>query len=104
MDAYAVIETGGKQYLVKNGAELKVEKLDAAAGDALTLGTVLAVSNGEALTLGAPEVAGAAVKATLLRHIRGPKVVSFKKKRRKGYARKQGHRQDLSVVRIESVL
>lgn len=103
MKAYAVIQTGGKQYCVETGGILSVERLEAKAGDKLDNFPVLAVSDGAMLTLGKPYVAGAKVTAVVLRHKRGGKVVSFKKKRRKGYERKQGHRQELTVLKIESV-
>jgi large subunit ribosomal protein L21 len=103
MEAYAVIDTGGKQYLVKARDVLKIEKLEAKEGDAVTLTPVLAVSDGTTLKIGTPHVKGASVKATLVKHMRGEKVFSFKKKRRKGYKRKVGHRQSLSVIKIESV-
>ena len=103
MDAYAVVETGGKQYRVRAGDTLTVERLDAEAGAEVQLSPVLAVSDGKALNIGTPVVADAAVAATVVKHIRGPKLVAFKKKRRKGYHRKQGHRQDLTVLKIGNV-
>lgn len=103
MDAYAVIETGGKQYRVKANDTLQVEKLDAEVGEKVELSPVLAVSDGKKLTIGKPAVDGAKVVSSVLEHTRGDKVVSFKKKRRKGYRRKVGHRQDLTVVKIESI-
>lgn len=103
MKAYAVIQTGGKQYRVETDEILSVERLEAKEGDKVDTFPVLAVSDGTALTLGKPRVAGAKVTAVVLRNKRGVKVVSFKKKRRKGYERKQGHRQELTVLKIESV-
>lgn len=103
MEAYAVIETGGKQYRVVNGATLNVELLDSEAGETISLGRVLALSDGTNLTIGTPVVEGATVTAEVLEHIRGKKVVSFKKKRRKGYKKKIGHRQELTVVRITAL-
>ena len=103
MKAYAVIQTGGKQYRVEAGEILSVELLAVKEGDKLDAFPVLAVSDGATLTLGKPHVDGAKVMATVLRNKRGVKVVSFKKKRRKGYERKQGHRQELTVLKIESV-
>ena len=103
MKAYAVIQTGGKQYRVEAGEILSVERLEVKEGDKVDSFPVLAVSDGAALTLGKPHVVGAKVTAVVLRNKRGVKVVSFKKKRRKGYERKQGHRQELTVLKIESV-
>jgi large subunit ribosomal protein L21 len=103
MEAYAVVETGGKQYLVKAKDKLRVERLPDEAGTTVDLGAVLAVSDGKTLTIGRPLVDGAKVAAKIVEHIRGPKIRSFKKFRRKGYARHKGHRQELTVVQIESV-
>jgi large subunit ribosomal protein L21 len=103
MDAYAVVETGGKQYRVKSNDTLKVEHLDAEVGATIDLTSVLAISDGTTLKVGAPEVSGAKVTVSVVSHGQGPKVVSFKKKRRKGYMRKQGHRQDLTVLKVESI-
>jgi large subunit ribosomal protein L21 len=103
MESYAVIETGGKQYRVKPSDTLRVERLEAAVGDKFELSRVLAVSNGTDLTVGTPEVKGVKVVSTVIEHELADKVVSFKKKRRKGYKRKQGHRQPLTVLRIESI-
>ncbi len=103
MDAYAVIETGGKQYRVKKGDVLEVERVEGNAGDKVTISRVLAVSSGSNLTVGAPEVAGASVVAEVVKQLRGDKVIAFRKKRRKGYKKKIGHRQELTQLRIESV-
>lgn len=100
MEAYAVIETGGKQYRVGAGETLDVERLDGEAGASIALDRVLALSDGTSLTVGTPAVEGVAVTAEILEHLRGPKVISFKKKRRKGYKRKQGHRQELTRIKI----
>lgn len=103
MDAYAVIETGGKQYRVKAGDTLKVELLKGDAGAAVTLESVLALSDGTDLKIGTPTVKGAKVAAEIVEHTKAPKVVAFKKKRRKGYSRKVGHRQPLTVLRITKI-
>lgn len=103
MEAYAVVETGGKQYMVKANEVLKIERLPGEVGASIELKPVLAVSDGSKLTVGKPEVAGAKVKASVVALVRGPKLVSFKKKRRKGYARKIGHRQNLTTIKIESI-
>jgi len=103
MEAYAVIETGGKQYRVLAGSELSIELLDVEAGSQITLDRVLAISDGATLSIGAPVVEGAVVTAEVVEHYRGEKVVSFKKKRRKGYKKKIGHRQNLTKIRVVSV-
>ncbi len=103
MEAYAVIETGGKQYRVQAGDSLNVEKLDVEPGQSVTIDTVLAVSDGKTLTVGTPTVDAASVVATVEDQIRGDKLFNFKKKRRKGYSRKIGHRQSLTVLTIKSI-
>lgn len=103
MNAYAVIETGGKQYLVHPEDVINVERLPVAAGAALELKKVLAVSDGAKLAVGRPYLEKAAVNAVVLEHIRGPKVIAFKQKRRKGYRRKKGHRQALTILKIKEI-
>jgi large subunit ribosomal protein L21 len=100
---YAVVETGGKQYIVRKDDILRVERLDVETGKKVDLEPVLAVSDGKQLEVGTPDIKGAKVKSTVVDHIRGEKVVSFKKKRRKGYSRKMGHRQELTVLKVESI-
>jgi len=103
MEAYAVIETGGKQYLVQENDKLNVELLDLEAGSQFKLAPVLALSDGKTLQVGTPAVKGAEVTTTVVEHIRGPKLISFKKKRRKGYTRRLGHRQELTVIKIDKI-
>jgi large subunit ribosomal protein L21 len=103
MEAYAVVETGGKQYRVNAGDTLQVEKLEGTSGDKLELTDVLAVSDGNELRIGTPAVEGASVTTTVVDQIRGPKVINFKKKRRKGYSRKVGHRQELTVLKVDNI-
>lgn len=103
MDAYAVVETGGKQYRVKQGDVFEIERLAGEVGQKITLDRVLALSNGSDLAVGTPAVAGATVSAEIVSQHRGEKVVNFKKKRRKGYHRKIGHRQDLTRVRVDAI-
>lgn len=100
---YAVIRTGGKQYRVAAGDKLKVEKLLADVGAEVTLEQVLAVGAGEAVKVGAPLVAGAAVKATVLAHGLGDKVQIFKMRRRKHYKKSQGHRQAYTEIEITGI-
>ena len=101
---YAVIKTGGKQYRVAADQTIEIERLKGEAGDAVEFGEVLLVANGDTLDFGAPLVAGATVAAEIVSHTRGPKLVIFKKRRRKHYRRKNGHRQDLTEVRITEIL
>lgn len=103
MDAYAVLETGGKQYRVTTGDTVEIELLDAEAGQDVELETVLAVSDGKELKIGMPYVQGAKVTLTIVGHKRGKKVINFKKKRRKGYERKVGHRQELTVATVKAI-
>ena len=102
MEAYAVIETGGKQYRVEQGDVLDVELLKKDSGDNVEF-EALAVSNGSELTIGAPLVSGAKVKVSVVENFRGDKIYSFKKKRRKGYRRKIGHRQGLTKIKVEEI-
>jgi large subunit ribosomal protein L21 len=96
---YAVIRTGGKQYRVKKDDILEVELLDAKKGDSVTLNEVLLVGN----KIGSPTVAGASVKAEVVDNIKDDKVIVFKKKRRQNYRRKNGHRQNLTVLKITDI-
>ena len=101
---YAVIRTGGKQYRVKPGDLLVVEKLPGDPGAAVAFDQVLMIGEGEAVTVGAPVVAGASVSATLIETRRGEKIKIFKKIRRQGYRRTRGHRQTESVLRVTAVV
>jgi len=103
MEAYAVVETGGKQYRVKENDTLRVERIDAEIDTKMELKPVLAVSDGTSLFVGTPQITDTTVNSTVVDHIRGPKLVSFKKKRRKGYSRKMGHRQELTVLKIGKI-
>ena len=100
---YAVIKTGGKQYRVNAGERIKVEKLVAEVGDTVTLDQILMVSDGEKTTIGSPIVKGATVKATVVSHGRGDKVMIFKFRRRKHYRKTQGHRQSFTEIKIETI-
>ena len=100
---FAVIRTGGKQYRVAAGDVIRVEKLAGDAGATLTLDEVLMVSDAGNATVGTPLVAGAAVTAEVVAQTRADKIIIFKKKRRQNYRRKNGHRQDLTVLRITGI-
>ncbi|HWD19852.1 MAG TPA: 50S ribosomal protein L21 [Verrucomicrobiae bacterium] len=100
---YAVIETGSKQYRVSAGDTLEVEHLAVDAGQTFTFDRVLLIGNEGKTTFGAPTIAKATVVADVVKNIRGPKVVAFKLKRRKGYRKKIGHRQELSVIKIKEI-
>ena len=99
---YAVIETGGKQYRVQKGDLVRVEKLTAARGDKITF-PVLLVADGTNVKVGKPTVASAAVVATVQGNEKGKKLIVFKYRRRKGYRRKNGHRQEYTAVRIDEI-
>jgi large subunit ribosomal protein L21 len=103
MEPYAVVETGGKQYRVSKGDALAVELLEGEAGQSLELASILAVSDGNELKIGTPYLTGAKVVAEIVKHQKAPKVVAFKKKRRKGYKRKVGHRQPQTMIRVTAI-
>lgn len=96
---YAVIKTGGKQYRVTSGDVLKIEKIAGEEGKEVVFNEVLALGE----TVGTPFIDGASVKATVLKQARDAKIIVFKKKRRQNYRRKNGHRQDITLVKITDV-
>jgi large subunit ribosomal protein L21 len=100
---YAVIETGSKQYRVAPGDTVEVERLNVEAGKPVTINRVLFVGNEGKFSVGAPTVDNATVVADVLEHIRGPKKVTFKMKRRKGYHKTIGHRQELTRIKINEI-
>jgi large subunit ribosomal protein L21 len=100
---YAVLETGSKQYRVSAGDRLEIERLAIEAGQPVTFDRVLFVNNGGTVTVGSPTVAGATVLADVVEHIRGVKTIAYKMKRRKGYRKTIGHRQELTVVKIKEI-
>ena len=100
---YAVIKTGGKQYRVSAGEKLKVEQIPADVGAEIVLDQVLLLADGEALTMGTPLVAGAAVTAKVVAHGRGEKVRIFKMRRRKHYRKTMGHRQNYTEIEIVGI-
>ncbi|MFN0201190.1 MAG: 50S ribosomal protein L21 [Bacteroidia bacterium] len=99
---YAIVDIAGQQMKVEAGAKVFVNRLDANEGDSLTFDKVLLVDNGD-VTVGKPYVSGVAVTAKVLGHVKGDTVVVFKKKRRKGYAVRNGHRQQYSKIEIETI-
>ena len=101
---YAVIKTGGKQYRVAADQKIQIEKLAGAAGDQVQFTEVLMVANGGTVDIGAPFVAGATVVGEIASQDRGPHIIIFKKRRRKHYRRRNGHRQDLTSVTIREIL
>jgi large subunit ribosomal protein L21 len=100
---YAVVRTGGKQVRMTPGESIRVEKLSGDVGDTVELGDVLLVAGDDGLKVGAPVVEGARVVGTITDQGRGPKIVIFKMKRRKGYRRKHGHRQDYTEILVDRV-
>ncbi len=100
---YAVFRSGGKQFRAEPGAMIRIPSLDAEAGDTVTFDDVLLASNGDDVTVGTPRVEGAEVTAEVLGHGRDKKIIVFKRKRRKGYRRKQGHRQGFTEVRVQDI-
>ncbi len=101
---FAVIKTGGKQYIIKPGDRLKVEKIDGEVGDLIEINEVLLVKKEEELKIGTPLVEGAKVKASIVEQGRAPKVIVFKKKPKKGYKRKKGHRQYYTTIEIKEIV
>lgn len=100
---YAVIKTGGKQFRAEPGKTLRVPSLDVEPGETVTFDDVLLASDGDEVKVGAPAVEGASVTAEVVKHGRDKKVIVFKRKRRKGYRKKQGHRQGFTEIRIDEV-
>lgn len=100
---YAVVKTGGKQYKVAVGGQLKVEQIAATVDSQIVLGEVLMVAEEGTVTVGTPLVPGAVIKATVLAHGRGEKVRVFKMRRRKHYQKHQGHRQNYTEIRIDEI-
>ena len=100
---HAIIETGGKQYKVTEGDTLFIEKLEAEAGQAITFDKVLAILDGDKATFGAPVVEGASVAATVVKNGKGKKIRIFKYNPKKGYRKRQGHRQPYTKVEIGKI-
>jgi large subunit ribosomal protein L21 len=100
---YAVIKAKGKQYRVEPGATVRIDKIDGDAGAKLQFDEVLLVADGEDVTVGTPHVAGATVAAEIVGHVKGPKLVVFKFRRRKAYRKRTGHRQDYTTLKITGI-
>ena len=101
--AYAVIRTGGKQYRVTSGELLRIESLKGDVGNQVEFSDVLLTANEGSVQVGTPLVAGASVTAQIVEHGKERKIIVFKKKRRQGYRRKQGHRQHFTAVRVQNI-
>lgn len=100
---FAIVKTGGKQYRVAPGDQITVERIAGEVGAEVALSDVLAVSDGDSSAIGRPNLPEVSVRAKIVQQPRGTKVIVFKKKRRKNYRRKRGHRQELTVLRIEGI-
>ena len=100
---YAIVEIAGQQFKVAKDQKVYVHRLKEAEGSKITFDKVMLVEDGKNVTIGAPAIEGAAVTAKILNHLKGDKVIVFKKKRRKGYRVKNGHRQSLTQIQIESI-
>ena len=100
---YAIVEIAGQQFKVAKDQKVYVHRLQEAEGSKVSFDKVMLIEDGENVTIGAPAIEGAAVTAKILGHLKGDKVIVFKKKRRKGYQKKNGHRQYLSEIQIESI-
>ncbi|MFH1653053.1 MAG: 50S ribosomal protein L21 [Pseudomonadota bacterium] len=101
---YAIISTGGKQYKISEGEDLRIEKLAGEPGAVFNFDNVLMVNGGADIKIGTPLVEGAKVEAEILSHGRGKKIIVYKSKKRKGYRRTQGHRQDYTEVKIKKII
>ena len=101
---YAIVEIAGQQFKVSKGQKAYVHRLDAMEGSSLEFGNVLLIGNGGNITVGTPSVDGARIAAKVLAHVKGDKVIVFKKKRRKGYQKQNGHRQQFSQILIQGIL
>ena len=100
---YAIVEIAGQQFKVEKGRTLYTNRLEGDVNAALVFDKVLLVDNGGTVSVGTPTVSGASVKATILEHLKGEKVIVFKKKRRKGYVKKNGHRQSFTTITITGI-
>ncbi|RZJ66551.1 MAG: 50S ribosomal protein L21 [Flavobacterium sp.] len=101
---YAIVEIAGQQFKVSKDLKVFVHRLEGKEGDAVSFAKVLLLDDNGTVTLGAPAVEGASVEAKVLQHVKGEKVIVFKKKRRKGYKKKNGHRQSLTQIQISGIV
>lgn len=101
---YAVFQTGGKQFRAEPGGRIRIPSLDVEPGETITFEEVLLASDGDDVSVGQPMVEGATVKAEVLGHGRDDKIIVFKRKRRKGYRRKKGHRQQFTEIRVDEIV
>lgn len=100
---YAIVEIAGQQFKAEAGKKLYVHRLEGNEGESVSFDKVLLTDNNGAVSVGVPTVAGVKVNATILKHLKGDKVIIFKKKRRKGYKKLNGHRQSFTQINIESI-
>ena len=100
---YAIVEINGQQFKVAQSQEIFVHRLEGNAGDSVSFDKVLLIDNNGTITVGSPVVEGAVINATILDHLKGDKVIIFKKKRRKGYKVKNGFRQSFTKIKIEGI-
>ena len=100
---YALVKTGGKQYRVAKDDTILVERIAAEEGEQVVLDNIIMLGDGDKVTIGTPTVEGAGVSATVMRQTRGPKIIIFRRKRRKNHRRTQGHRQDLTLLKITDI-
>ena len=100
---YALVKTGGKQYRVAKDDTILVERIAADEGAEVILNDIVMLADGDKVTIGTPKVEGAAVSATVMRQTRGPKIIIFRRKRRTNHRRTQGHRQDLTLLKINDI-
>ena len=101
---FAVIKTGGKQYIIRPGDRIKVEKIEGEVGDIVEIPEVLLIKKDEEIKIGTPLVEGAKVTASIIEQGKAPKIIVFKKKPKKGYKRKRGHRQLYTTIEIKEIL
>ncbi len=100
---FAIVSIAGQQFKVEEGQQIFVHRLAAQEGDAISFSEVHLIENDGSVTIGTPTVGGASVKASVISHVKGDKIVVFHKKRRKGYRKKNGHRQSFTKIKIESI-
>jgi large subunit ribosomal protein L21 len=100
---YAIVDIAGKQFKVAKDQYIYAPKIDGETGSSISFDKVLLIDNGSGIQIGAPTVSGVTVSGKILEHVKGDKVIVFKKKRRKGYVVKNGHRQQFTKVQIESI-